>query len=73
MRKKIHLLRFFIVHPLLGLVLNNKMTWKNHLYGDKDNADLIPQLNKRLGMLKRLAKYMTNEKLRYFSSGIFYS
>ena len=58
---------------LLGVILNNKLTWKNHLYGDKDNLGLVPQLSKRLGMLRRLSKYMSIEKLRYFSSGIFYS
>ena len=58
---------------LLGLVLNSKLTWKNHLYGDRDHTGLIPQLNKRLGMLKRLSKFMSKEKLQYFSSGIFYS
>ena len=58
---------------LLSLVLNNKLTWQNHLYADKDNMGLEPQLSKRLGMLKRLSKYMSKEKLRYFSSGIFYS
>ena len=58
---------------LLGLVLNNKLTWKNHLYGDQDNMGLIPQLSKRLGMLRRLSKYMSKDKLKLFSSGIFYS
>ena len=58
---------------LLGVVLNNKLTWKNHLYGDDNNMGLVPQLSQRIGMLKRLSKYMTKEKLKYFSSGIFYS
>ena len=58
---------------LLGVVLNNQLTWKTHLYGDRDNMGLIPQLSKRLGMLKRLSKFMSKEKLKYFSSGIFYS
>ena len=58
---------------LLGLVLNNILTWKNHLYGDEDYMGLIPQLNMRLGMLKRLARFISKEKLKYFSSGIFYS
>ena len=58
---------------LLGVVINNQLSWKNHLYGDKDNMGLIPQLSKRLGMLKRLAKYMGKDKLKYFSVGIFYS
>ena len=58
---------------LLGLVLNNKLTWKNHLYGDEENMGLVPQLNRRLGMLKRLSKFMSKDKLKYFSAGIFYS
>ena len=58
---------------LLGLVLNNKLTWKNHLYGDQDNTGLIAQLGKRLGMLKQLSKHMSKEKLSYFSNGMFYS
>ena len=33
---------------LLGVVLNNELTWKNHLYGDKENEGLIPQLSKEL-------------------------
>ena len=41
---------------LLGSVFNNKLTWQNHLYGDKDNMGLVPQLSKRLGMLKRLSR-----------------
>ena len=44
---------------LLGLVINNQLTWKNHLYGDKEHDGLIPQLRKRVGMLKRLSKYMS--------------
>ena len=58
---------------LLGLVLNNKLTWKNHLYGDEENMGLVPQLNRRLGMLKRLSKFMSKDKLKYLSAGIFYS
>ena len=58
---------------LLGLVINNTLTWKNHIYGDQDNIGLLPQLSKRLGMLRKLSKFMSKEKLSYFSSGIFYS
>ena len=58
---------------LLGVVVNNQLTWKNHLYGDKDHEGLIPQLGKRLGMMKHLSKYMSKDKLKTFSSGIFYS
>ena len=58
---------------LLGVVINNELTWKNHLYGDEENMGLIPQLNKRAGMVKRLAKYVDKSKLKCFVSSIFYS
>ena len=29
---------------LLGITMNNKLSWKNHLYGDEDNIGLIKQL-----------------------------
>ena len=58
---------------LLGLVINNTLTWKNHMYGDEENIGLVSQLKKRLGILSKLSKFMSKEKLRYFSAGIFYS
>ena len=58
---------------LLGLVINNTLTWKNHLYGDEENVGLVPQLGQRLGMLRKLSSFMSKEKLKYFSCGIFYS
>ena len=47
---------------LLGVVVNNKLTWKEHLYGDNENEGLITQLKKRVGTLKRLAKFMSTNK-----------
>ena len=58
---------------LLGLVINNELTWKNHLYGDEDNQGLIPKLSKRVGMLQRLSKFMPKQRLKNFASGLFYS
>mgnify|MGYP001179234605 FL=1 len=58
---------------LLGLVINNKLTWKEHLYGDEDNPGLISQLKQRLGTLKRLSKHMSRDRLKMMVSGIFYS
>ena len=58
---------------LLGVVINNELTWKNHLYGDADNEGLLPQLSKRIGMMKKISKYMSKKNLKYFASGIFYS
>ena len=58
---------------LLGVVLNNELTWKAHLYGDEDNEGLVPQLSKRVGILKQLAKYMSKQRLKQFAAGILYS
>ena len=58
---------------LLGVVINNEMTWKNHLHGDTNNAGLIAQLSQRIGILKKLSRRMSKERLKVFASGIFYS
>ena len=58
---------------LLGVVINNELTWKNHLYGDMDNEGLMTQLSKRIGMMKMISKYMSRENLEYFANGLFYS
>ena len=31
---------------LLGIVINNTMTWENHLYGNQENKGLIPKLQR---------------------------
>ena len=48
-------------------VVNNKLTWKEHLYGDNENEGLITQLK------KSLAKFMSKKRLSMLSGGIFYS
>ena len=58
---------------LLGVVINNELTWKNHLHGDEEHQGLIPQLSTRLGILKKLSSRMSRERLKMFASGIFYS
>ena len=58
---------------LLGIVVNNSLTWKNHLYGDTENEGLVQQLAKRIGMLKMMSKQMERKNLAFFTSGMFYS
>ena len=58
---------------LLGVTVNNMMTWKEHLYGDAENMGLISQLKQRVGTLKRLSRYTSRKSLRMLASGIFYS
>ena len=43
------------------------------MYGDQVITGLVPQLNKRVGMLKTIAKHITKESLNKFVCGIFYS
>ena len=58
---------------ILGVVVNNTITWKNHLYGDEDNIGLVPCLSKRIGMLKKVRKYVPNHKFSQIVSGMFTS
>ena len=64
---------------LLGVIINNELTWKEHLYGEtwrvggQNSVGLIPQLSQRVGILKKLSKYVSKERLKLFSNGIFYS
>ena len=58
---------------LLGAIVNNRMTWHEHLYGDNENEGLLSQLKKRVTCLKRLSKYMKKDALKNVSNGIFYS
>ena len=63
---------------LLGIIINNELTWKEQLYGEtwreEDNAPgLIPQLSQRVGILRRLSKCMSKSRLKIFAEGIFYS
>ena len=58
---------------LLGIVVNNELTWKNHLYGDAENEGLVQHLSKRIGVMKKMARVMDRKNLQFFASGIFYS
>ena len=65
---------------LLGLVINDELTWKQYLYGEnwrvkkEDNfIGLIPKLAKRVGLLKRLKKFMNKETFSMVMNGIFSS
>ena len=56
---------------LLGVIVNNTATFKHHLYGDDDNTGLLKQLSQRVGMLKRLKKFMSPARLKMVMDGIF--
>jgi hypothetical protein len=58
---------------LLGIVVNNKLTWQQYLHGDDENIGLISQLKQRVGILRRLSRYLSKKKLKMMARGIFYS
>ena len=58
---------------LLGLVVNNSMTWKNHLYGNDETRGLIPKLSQRAGIIRKLSYIMPRDKLNTIAEGIFFS
>ena len=62
-----------VSEKLLGLVINNSCTWKNHLYGDADNIGLLKELSKRVGVLKRLRNFIPDKKFRQIVNGIYTS
>ena len=49
------------------------MTWKNHLYGDKENPGLLKQLSQRIGILKKLRKLKPENKFKNIAASIFTS
>ena len=58
---------------LLGLIVNNKMNWKNNLYGDEENSVLMKELSNRVGILKKLRPILPLRKLKQVISSIFTS
>ena len=59
---------------LLGMIINESLTWQNHLYGNSENVGLMRTLGQRIGILSKIRKYITNPK-RFlpFVSGLFTS
>ena len=65
---------------LLGLIINNVMTWRHHLSGEhwrtpeKDNAPgLFSQLSQRVGLLKKLVRMVPKLRFKLLCHGMFQS
>ena len=58
---------------LLGLVINNSLTWENHLHGNDEHKGLITKLQQRAGIIKKLSFVMPKGRLIVFAEGIFFS
>ena len=63
---------------LLGLIVNNQLSWTNYVNGEKwrscDNfIGLISQLSQRVGLLNKIAPFVPKAKLKFLANGLFYS
>ena len=58
---------------LLGIVINKFGTWKNHLHGDDDNIGLLKDLSKRTGILRKLRKFIPDDRFKMIVNGIWTS
>ena len=58
---------------LLGLIVNNTLTWHHHLYGNEEHMGLLPKLSQRAGLVRKLSMVMPPDRLRIVANGIFFS
>ena len=58
---------------LLGLVVNNRLTWSDYVVGNDSTSGLVTQLNKRVGLLSKLCHLMPKDKFVLLCNGLFYS
>ena len=58
---------------LLGLVVNNRLTWSDYVVGNDSTSGLVTQLNKRVGLLSKLRHLMPMDKFVLLCNGLFYS
>ena len=57
----------------MGVVVNNTITWKNHLFGNDEEEGLLKNLMKRVGMLRKLRKHLPDNKFKQTVSALFSS
>ena len=58
---------------LLGMIINDKLTWTNHLYGNDQHEGLVTKLSKRAGIISKLSYMMPKDRLKTMAEGIFFS
>ena len=58
---------------LLGMIMNNNLTWESHLYGNKDTKGLINKLSYRVSLIQKLSRVMPKSRLKMMAEGIFFS
>ena len=57
----------------VGVIVNNTLTWKHHIFDDEESLGLIKDLSKRIGICKKLRKSMPISKFKQVVAGIFTS
>ena len=55
------------------MIINDKLTWSNHLYGNEQHEGLISKLSKRAGIIYKLSFMMPKDRLMNMAEGIFFS
>ena len=68
-----HLVRESESERLLGVIINNVMTWEHHLYGNDDHKGLVQKLSQRAYVIWKLSKMMPRQRLKMITEGIFFS
>ena len=73
--KKFNIVQFqsYSREKLLGIVINKYGTWKNHLQGDDENIGHLKELSKRIGMLRKLRKFLPNSRFKMIVNGLWTS
>ena len=66
-----HSIEKSLSEKLLGLFINNTMTWQDHLYGKKEDKGLLSNLSQHASLIRKLSNLMPPEQLRTTSNGIF--
>ena len=58
---------------LFGMIMNNTLTWENHLFGITESKGLITKLSYRAYLILKLSKVMPKTQLKIIAEGIFFS
>ena len=58
---------------LLGVLVNNVMTWEHHLYGNEEHRGLVQKLSQRSKLIWKLSLVMPKKNLKMMAEGIFFS
>ena len=68
-----HVVKESASEKLLGININNSLTWTNHLHGNEEHKGLLNKLSQRAGLIRKLSSLMPSNRLRIISNGIFFS